>query len=166
MRVVGPFAGSALVAAAVAVLVGAAAPPVLAEPGHPAVSYLLVVTPGSVSDPGYPLRPAEASWAELRCHPPGGRHPRSTEACALLGRYGGSVAAVDESAGAFCTQTYSPVTVQSYSADEDFGPETFGNACLLDAAKGAVFELDSADGGSLRPAKAGPERPETPGFTR
>ncbi|GAB3725586.1 SSI family serine proteinase inhibitor [Nocardiopsis nanhaiensis] len=80
----------------------------------------------------------ESSLAALECDPAGGTHPRAEEACEAIEEAGGSIAEVDSS-GAPCTMIYQPVTVTSTGYEEY--EETFGNACVLDTTKGAVFDF-------------------------
>ncbi|WP_143831998.1 SSI family serine proteinase inhibitor [Nocardiopsis sp. CNR-923] len=68
----------------------------------------------------------------------GGTHPRAAEACSAIAR-AGSIAAVSSDPAAVCTLEYRPVAATAMGA-EAF-QETYGNGCLLRAAKRAVFDF-------------------------
>ncbi|MFI6578806.1 SSI family serine proteinase inhibitor [Nocardiopsis sp. NPDC050513] len=68
----------------------------------------------------------------------GGTHPRAAEACSAIAR-AGSIAAVPADPAAVCTLEYRPVAATALGA-EAF-QKTYGNGCLLRAAKRAVFDF-------------------------
>ncbi|MEU3018359.1 MULTISPECIES: SSI family serine proteinase inhibitor [unclassified Nocardiopsis] len=120
-------------AAAVALSVVAAAP---ASADERSTRYTLEVL-GGVEHRGE----TAMSWARaatLECDPAGGDHPRAEEACGLIAQHG-DIASVMANPNGACTMEYRPVTVRVTGA-EDY-EETFGNACQMANAKGAIFDF-------------------------
>ncbi|QRN81776.1 MAG: subtilisin inhibitor-like 2 domain protein [Nocardiopsis sp. BM-2018] len=81
------------------------------------------------------------SWhraTTLACDPAGGGHARAQEACDLIAEHG-DIASVTSVGDGFCTMEYRPVTVRVSGAEEY--EETFGNQCVMNSAKGAVFDF-------------------------
>ncbi|WP_017603804.1 SSI family serine proteinase inhibitor [Nocardiopsis alkaliphila] len=83
------------------------------------------------------------SWVRsmtLECGPAGGRHPRAEEACELIDAAGGSIADVRVREDGFCPMVHRPVTAIAIGGGGRY-EETFGNDCLLEQAKGAIFDF-------------------------
>jgi hypothetical protein len=81
------------------------------------------------------------SWhraVTLTCDPVGGNHSKAEEACELIAEYG-DIAGVESARDGFCTMEYRPVTVRVTGAEEY--EETFGNQCVMNSAKGAIFDF-------------------------
>ena len=84
---------------------------------------------------------SSTSWTRsvtLECGPAGGGHRRAEEACELIEAAGGSIADVQAREDGFCPMIHRPVTAIAIGGGEHY-EETFGNDCLLEQAKGAVF---------------------------
>lgn len=111
------------------------AAPAHAEPAEPAVYYLQVL--GAVEQ----REDTAMSWTRattLTCDPAGGGHAKAEEACDLIAEHG-DIASVHSVGDGFCTMEYRPVTVRVSGAEEY--EDTFGNACVLNSAKGAIFDF-------------------------
>ncbi|GAA1104721.1 SSI family serine proteinase inhibitor [Nocardiopsis metallicus] len=113
----------------------AMAAPVHAEPAGPDVYTLQVF--GGVEERG----DTAISWhraTTLTCDPAGGGHAKAEEACDLIAEHGG-IAGVTSAGDGFCTMEYRPVTVRVTGAEEY--EETFGNQCVMNSTKGAIFDF-------------------------
>ncbi|MFC4588163.1 SSI family serine proteinase inhibitor [Sphaerisporangium corydalis] len=80
----------------------------------------------------------------LRCSPPSGSHPRPVFACRVLAVVGGDPTKLDLSPGANCPKIFAPVSVAAlgtWNGNRIRVERTFGNACLLKAATGPVFDF-------------------------
>ncbi|MEU6818780.1 SSI family serine proteinase inhibitor [Streptomyces sp. NPDC046860] len=116
-----------------------------------------LLTPGA---PAHAAPPGAADWlsltvtrpgttgggtraALLLCDPPQG-HPKAPQACAELDAAEGDFSRLADPA-AICPLIYAPVTARAHGRwnghPADF-ERTYGNACELRAATGAVFALD------------------------
>ena len=77
----------------------------------------------------------------LTCSPAGGTHKRAKTACAALNAAKGDPAAITND-GSMCMMIYDPVTVTAngrWKGKPLKFTHTYGNACELHAATGAVF---------------------------
>ncbi|MBP2471715.1 hypothetical protein JOF53_000587 [Crossiella equi] len=81
----------------------------------------------------------------LLCQPPGGDHPRKAAACADLTRANGNFLRLPgDPDNPGCPRDYSPVTVTAkgqWQGQRVSFIRTYGNACVLQATTGPVFEL-------------------------
>lgn len=111
--------------------------PLAAKPAAapPFASLTLTVTADEVT------RHAAAP-VTLTCGPAGGTHPSPATACAALAKTNGAVFRLPPRQGVLCTADYRPVTasVTGYWGKRKIADKrTFGNACQLGIAAGAVF---------------------------
>ncbi|MEB3370245.1 SSI family serine proteinase inhibitor [Saccharopolyspora mangrovi] len=80
----------------------------------------------------------------LRCHPTGGNHKHTVEACAQLDQVGGSFTALQAEEPRACTLEYAPVMVSATGAwrgSEVRFEETYSNMCALRVETGVVFDF-------------------------
>ncbi|QUH04220.1 hypothetical protein HUO13_28575 [Saccharopolyspora erythraea] len=80
----------------------------------------------------------------LRCHPTGGNHKRTVEACAQLDQVGGSFTALRAEEPRACTLEYAPVTASAtgtWRGSEVRFEETYSNSCALRVETGVVFDF-------------------------
>ncbi|GAA3201517.1 SSI family serine proteinase inhibitor [Actinocorallia longicatena] len=78
----------------------------------------------------------------LDCDPPNGHHPRAEEACAQLEASGGRIER--DPGEVICTEEYAPLTVEAegtWRGTEISFQRTYGNACEMSAATGALFDF-------------------------
>jgi hypothetical protein len=84
------------------------------------------------------------SSVTLRCAPIGGTHPQSRAACAAVAQAKGDLTALPAQEGVMCTMIYAPVTATArgtWHGKPVRYQHTFGNACTMHAATGAVFDF-------------------------
>jgi|SRR4051794_32880268 hypothetical protein len=77
----------------------------------------------------------------LTCSPTGGTHKQAKAACAALAAAKGDPSAIKND-GSMCMMIYDPVTVTAtgrWKTKTVRFTKTYGNACVLHAATGAVF---------------------------
>jgi Subtilisin inhibitor-like len=77
----------------------------------------------------------------LTCSPTGGTHKQAKAACAALTAAKGNPSAIKND-GSMCMMIYDPVTVTAtgrWKTKTVRFTKTYGNACVLHAATGAVF---------------------------
>ncbi|RCG27249.1 hypothetical protein DQ384_26390 [Sphaerisporangium album] len=108
--------------------------------------------PGAVSSPRslvlviHEGRDASTSVV-LRCAPQqGGTHPRTAEACALLGTVGGDLRKLKAQVGTACPAMYEPLTVTASGVWDGrmvMTSRTFGNKCEMRSTLGPVADVRS-----------------------
>lgn len=117
-----------------------------------AAAFLTASTPGTAAHGAAPgarltvtVKPASGPvWsARLTCDPTGGDHPYAADACATLAQARGNPRRIQPRDG-MCTMEYAPATAGlngRWHGRQVRYRETFGNACVLALATGAVFAL-------------------------
>ncbi|MEU4876384.1 SSI family serine proteinase inhibitor [Streptomyces sp. NPDC021608] len=124
-------------AAALLLAVGAAPALAASQDAVPRNWLQLTVTRGDA-------RSSDTRGTLLMCDPPQG-HSRAAEACDVLARAGGDVAAVPGDGDRVCPLVYAPVTVRAQGRWNGRAVDyrhTFSNDCEREALTGAVFALD------------------------
>ncbi|MEV0229489.1 SSI family serine proteinase inhibitor [Nonomuraea sp. NPDC050786] len=90
------------------------------------------------------VKGGETKTARLHCEPAGGTHPDAQAACELLEQVNGDPGQLNVSPDAVCTREAQPHAVAA-KGRWDGKPvrwgKVFGNACLVKAATGALFDL-------------------------
>ncbi|ORY07640.1 subtilisin inhibitor [Basidiobolus meristosporus CBS 931.73] len=114
-------------------LVLEAATPPTKGPAH----YTLAIYSGS-SPSGQRL-----SQVVLDCHPMGGTHPHSAQACSALDKANGYFDKLSSN-GAFCTDNFEPITATAegngYGHPTHF-TKTYSNRCALVSESDGVFDI-------------------------
>jgi len=130
------FARGGLLAAAAALVLGAAAPHATAQRADSGNWLFVTVTQG---DGRHGERPGRL----LLCDPPQG-HAKAAEACAQLDAVDGDIRRL-ERRDTYCPMVYAPVTARArgeWNGHPVDYRETFANGCGLKARTGAVFAVE------------------------
>jgi hypothetical protein len=90
-----------------------------------------------LADAGY------AAAVKLDCHPAGGGHPKSAQACATLDAAGGDPGRIP-AAGTYCYLIYAPIDAEmtgTWHGRKVGWRHRYGNICEMRRATGVLFDF-------------------------